>query len=284
MPDSIQGDSHEAPPQILPLQNSQRKRVLWPFVALFLLALVVTADGFFIEPYWIETTHFDIQGSVASPLKIAHLCDLHTHGLGHREREMLRILDAEKPDIIVIVGDSLANTRNDYTNCKEVYKGLHAPLGVWFVRGNWENLKPLHREKAFYEEAGIKFLLNASEPARPDVWIIGLDDPMSGTVKLDSALADVPPSAYKIALFHSPVFFDQIAGRVNLCLSGHTHGGQIRLPFLKPLWLPKGCGRFVEGWYEEDGTRMYVNRGLGTSMIPARFFCRPEMTFITIHP
>jgi len=74
-----------------------------------------------------------------------------------------------------------------------------------------------------------------------------------------------------------------MASRVNLCLTGHTHGGQVRLPFLKPLWLPKGCGRFVEGWYEELGSCIYVNRGLGTSLLPVRFLCRPEITFITIH-
>jgi len=284
MPDSIPGSPHDAVSRAHPAEASRRRRVRWPIVVLLLVAIAVAVDGLFIEPYWIETTHFDIQGPVISPLKIAQLCDLHTHGLGRRERRMLEILDAEKPDIIVIVGDSLANTRNDYSKARELYEQLHAPLGVWFVRGNWENMKTLHHERAFYEEAGIKFLLNANEPARPDVWIVGFDDPMSGTARLDSALAGVPPSAYKIALFHSPIFFDRIAGQVNLCLSGHTHGGQIRLPFLKPLWLPKGCGRYVEGWYEAQDTRMYVNRGLGTSMLPVRFFCRPEITFITVHP
>jgi uncharacterized protein len=263
---------------------TRSRKLKWVAAFLVLLILPVIVDGFLIEPYWIEVTHHDLQGSVAAPLKIAHLTDLHTHGLGPRERHMLRILNQEKPDIILIIGDTVATRAGNYRECKEVYDQLHAPLGVWFVHGNWENSKPFHAERAYYQDAGVHFLLNANAAARPDVWLIGLDDPYSGAAKLDTALAGVPANTYTIALFHSPGFFDRIAGRVNLCLAGHTHGGQVRLPFLKPLWLPKGCGRFVEGWYEQQGSQMYVSRGLGTSLLPVRFFCRPEIAFITIHP
>jgi predicted MPP superfamily phosphohydrolase len=261
------------------------RKLKWAAALLGLFVLCVLADGLLIEPYWIEVTHYDIQASVAAPLKIAHLTDLHTRGLGPRERQMLRILDREKPDIILIIGDTVATRAGNYRECKEVYDQLHAPLGVWFVHGNWENsTKPVRAENAYYQDAGVHFLLNGNAAARPDVWLIGLDDPYSGTAKLDTALAGVPANTYTIALFHSPAFFDRIAGRVNLCLAGHTHGGQVRLPFLKPLWLPRGCGRFVEGWYQEQGSQMYVSRGLGTSILPVRFFCRPEIAFITIHP
>jgi predicted MPP superfamily phosphohydrolase len=250
----------------------------------------IAAYAMFVEPYWIAVTHYEIQGQVAAPLKIAHLTDLHTHGIGRRERRMLEILAEEKPDLIVITGDSLGRLgargshASNYPECKDVYEQLHAPLGVWFVRGNWENWETFHGERAFYQEAGVHFLLNASERARPDVSIIGIDDPYTGTPKLDAALLNVPAGTYTIALFHSPAYFDRIAGRVNLCLAGHTHGGQVRLPFLKPMWLPKGCGHYVEGWYGEQGSKMYVSRGLGTSVLPVRLLSRPEIAFITIHP
>lgn len=262
-------------------------RAIWSLLA---IVLAIAAYAFFIEPYWIEVTHYEIQGNVAAPLKIAHLTDLHTHGIGRRERRMLEILAAEKPDIIVITGDSLGRLgprgshQSNYPECKDVYEQLHAPLGVWFVRGNWENWEIFHGERAFYQDAGVHFLLNASEKARPDVSIIGVDDPYTGTAKLDAAMANVPGGAYTIALFHSPAYFDRIAGRVNLCLAGHTHGGQVRLPFLKPVWLPRGCGRYLKGWYEEQGSKMYVSRGLGNSVLPMRLLSRPEIAIITIHP
>jgi predicted MPP superfamily phosphohydrolase len=255
---------------------------LW--VVVCVVALGVALDAFFLEPYRIEVTHHEIQGDVGTPpLKIAHLSDLHTHGIGRRERQLVATLEAEKPDVIFITGDSLAGYGGTYEDCVKLYKQLHAPLGVWFVRGNWENDHPLRRERAFYENAGVHLLLNTNAMIRPGVWVIGLDDPTSGVARSEAALTGVPPIAYKIALFHSPAFFDRIAGKVNLVLAGHTHGGQIRIPLVHPFWLPKGSGRFLEGWYAEAGAQMYVSRGLGTSTIPARFLCRPEIAFITIH-
>jgi predicted MPP superfamily phosphohydrolase len=120
--------------------------------------------------------------------------------------------------------------------------------------------------------------------ARPDVWISGIDDPYTGIAKPDAALAGIPSGAYTILLFHSPGYFGHVAGRANLCLAGHTHGGQVRLPLTKPLWMPRGSGHFLEGWYEESGTKMYVSRGIGTSILPIRFFCRPEIAFISVEP
>ena len=167
--------------------------------------------------------------------------------------------------------------------CRQVLTRLRAPLGAWAVRGNWENWRPSINERAFYESAGVHFLLNSSAPVG-GLWLVGLDDEASGRPDLDAALRGVPRGAWTLALFHSPTYLDQAAGRCNIALAGHTHGGQVRLPFLGPLWLPRGCGRFVEGWYEERGTRMYVSRGIGTSILPIRFFCRPELDLITLTP
>ncbi len=262
----------------------------WKYVWLCLAALVFLAlgmDAVIIEPYRIETTHFQIQGAVAASLKIAQLSDLHTHGIGPRERRLFAILAAEKPDAIVITGDSLGGYGGTYQECAEVYKQLHAPLGVWFVRGNWENDHPIHparREREFYEGVGVHFLVNSNAELRPGVWLIGLNDPSSGTVRLDTAMAGVPEGAYTIAAFHAPGYFDHIAGKVDLVLAGHTHGGQVRIPLVHTFWLPKDCGPYLEGWYEKSGTKMYVNRGLGWSTLPIRFLCRPEVTIITIEP
>jgi hypothetical protein len=267
----------------IPAARNLRRRK-WILTILVVLGAACAIDGFFFEPYWIQVTHQEIQGRVSTPLKIADLTDIHTHGMGRRERELLKILAAEKPDIILITGDTIGTRDGNYAECKRLYESLHAPLGVWVVRGNWENIRPLRGERAFYQEAGVHFLLNANAAPRPDVRIAGLDDPYTGTARLDAALAGIPQGIYTIAMFHSPAYFDHVAGRVNLVLAGHTHGGQVLIPFVKPFWLPKGCGRFLSGWYEEKGTKMYVSRGLGTSMLPVRFLCRPEVTFITIQP
>ncbi len=73
-----------------------------------------------------------------------------------------------------------------------------------------------------------------------------------------------------------------VAGKYDLAFAGHTHGGQVRLPLVGPLWLPPGSGRFVEGWYEEAGTKMYVSRGVGTSVLPVRLLCAPEIAIFDL--
>jgi predicted MPP superfamily phosphohydrolase len=270
-------------PAGIPVQSRPRRFRL--VAALLIFAIVALAvDAIFLEPNWIQVNHYSIQGPVTAPLKIAHLTDIHTGGFGYRERKMLAILEQEKPDVIVVTGDTLSSLHSDYANCRKLYEKLHAPLGVWVVVGNWENERPARREHFIYEAAGVHLLVNASRQIRPDVWLIGLDDPWTGTPKLDAALQGVPQDAYKIALFHSPFFFDRASGRVNLCLAGHTHGGQVKIPFIRPYWLPSGCGRFLEGWYVERESRMYVSRGLGMSNLPVRFHCRPEIVFITVQP
>lgn len=265
------------------------KRRRWLKGVLVALAIILAfsaaaVDAVYVEPFRIEVTHYDIPAPVSAPLKIAQLSDLHTHGMGRNERRLLQILEAEKPDAIVITGDCLGNLAGNYEWCKEIYENLHAPLGVWVVRGNWENDRPVHRERLFYHEAGVGLLVNASAELRPDVWLIGLDDPYSGYAKPDIALAGVPKDAYKIAIFHSPGYFRRLAGRMNLCLTGHTHGGQVRIPFMRPFWLPKGAGPYLEGWYEQNGSKMYVNRGMGMSNLQIRFMCRPEISIFTLTP
>lgn len=252
-----------------------------------LLALVIAIgalvlDAFVIEPDNIQVNHYVIHANVSSPLKIADLSDLHTRGLGRPERKVLAILAREKPDVILITGDTLADPFGDYDACMKVYKQFHAPLGVWFVRGNWENLRPVRHERQFYREAGVNLLVNQNHELRPDVWLIGLDDPATGSPNPTVAMQGVPENVYKIMMFHAPAFLRVVAGHVDLVLDGHTHGGQVRIPFVKPFWLPAGSGPFLEGWYEEKGTRMYVNRGIGMSEIPVRFLCRPEVAFITL--
>ena len=121
----------------------------------------------FIEPYRVEVVRTETQGNLAAPIKIAHLSDLHTHGIGRRERKVIAILDEEKPDIILITGDSIAERPPSYRKVQELYAQVHAPLGVWFVRGNFENWKPLPHEKSFYANSNVHLLLNSGALVPP---------------------------------------------------------------------------------------------------------------------
>ena len=94
----------------------------------------------------------------------------------------------------------------------------------------------------------------------------------------------MPEAAFRLSLFHSPGFFDRILEECDLALAGHTHGGQVRIPFLPAIYLPPESKRYTEGWFQRGQSKLFVSRGVGTSGLPIRFFCRPEIAFITLIP
>ena len=252
--------------------------------ALVLLALagVLAVDATLVEPYALQTTRATIPAHVRAPLKIAHLSDLHTHGYGRRERGLVALLDAEHPDVIVVTGDVVDDGSLD--PARELFEHLHAPRGVWVVLGNWENWRPPPLARGTYVSMGARLLVNEGALVRPDLWLAGFDDSMSGFPDVEAALLGAPASAEKVGLFHSPELFDRVASRIDLALAGHTHGGQVRVPLLGALWTPPGSGSFVSGWYASADARMFVSRGVGTSIIGVRFMCPPEVAFITLAP
>jgi predicted MPP superfamily phosphohydrolase len=250
-------------------------------LSLFAMAIVLALDSAIIEPSWIEVTRFSVAAPVPRPIRIAHLTDLHTRGIGFRERRLLELLEQEKPDLIAITGDVPSNEA-PLEMSRSLLARLHAQLGVWVVRGNWEIWQEGNKTGDFFRSLGFHYLQNESAELFPGVWIVGLDDPRAGSPDIYKAFDGVPPGSYTLTLVHAPIILDMLARKTNLVLAGHTHGGQVRLPWIGPLWLPPGCGSYVAGWYERSGTRMYISRGIGTSVLPIRFLSRPELDIITL--
>jgi uncharacterized protein len=273
------------------VEGKARPRRHTPRVVVVLVGLAVVAGLYaaLVEPYWIEVTHHQVAASVRSPVRIAAVADLHTRGYGWRERRLVALLERERPDLIVLVGDVLADNgpltgASDAAGvAAEVLAKLDAPLGIWAVLGNWENWRPEVDKRALFGGAGVRLLVNRAEPVRPDLWLVGVDDAMSGAPMPGVALGAVPEGVFAVGVFHSPEGFDSVAGRLPLALAGHTHGGQVRVPGL-PVWLPGGSGSYDRGWFEKQGSRLYVSRGVGTTILPIRLLCRPELVILDLVP
>jgi predicted MPP superfamily phosphohydrolase len=249
--------------------------------ALSAAALGALLHAALVEPRRIEVTRHTVGLALDEPLTIAHLTDLHTRGLGMRERRMLTLLEREHPDVIVVTGDIVAD-RGTLAEALPVLARLRARLGVWAVRGNWEHWRSAGNEAAALGSVGVGLLDNQARALQPGIWLAGFDDALAGRPDPDAALHGIPDGAVVIGLFHSPAFFDRVAGRIPLAFAGHTHGGQVRLPGLPPFWLPRAVGRYVAGWFERSGSRLYVSRGIGTTILPLRFDCRPELAIVTL--
>lgn len=258
-------------------ERLKSKKFIFLLAPVFLLIFY----AFLIEPNWIEVTHHQVIAPVEQEIRIVQVSDLHTKGVNKRERALLAKIERIKPHVIVITGDvsSPGTEAEDYF---QVLSQLKAPLGVYLVSGNWEYWASHPKFSEMVNEAEIVNLNNKNVRLGEKVWLVGFDDHLEGVVDETKAFANVPDEDFKIGIFHSPAFFDDIFQKLKVSLSGHTHGGQVRIPFFGAFWLPPGSGQYSSGWYYKNLSSMYVSRGLGTSVLPLRLLCRPELSVFTL--
>jgi predicted MPP superfamily phosphohydrolase len=250
-------------------------------IILAIFSLTFVFYVWLIEPQWIEINHYNIKIPFDEEVTILQISDLHTKGYGLVEKKVINAIATIEPDVIVLTGDisSPGTSRNEY---REVLSKIIAPKGVYFVNGNWEYWNKIENFNEILNEFQLKKLDNSNKQLTENIWLLGFDDALEGSPDEKSAFLNVPINAYKIGIFHSPVYFDSIFKKINLALSGHTHGGQMKLPFINPFWLPMGGQKYVSGWFKKEASSLYVSRGIGTSILPFRLFARPEIAVFHI--
>jgi uncharacterized protein len=255
------------------------KRV-WIRRAVYAIAALCLLDAL-IEPYLLRVDHEEIAGSrMYERLRIAHVSDLHVQSFGLREKALLRALAEEKPDLIAITGDTVDHGNLELA--RPLIAAMRAPLGVFAVPGNWEHWRPVQGDQAaFYASAGARLLRNERVRVRHDVLLFGFDDALSGSP--DVSILRTKETGMRIALFHAPIGIDLVKDDVDLALAGHTHGGQMRVPFFGPLFRPPGSGEYDRGWYSRGNAWMHVSSGVGTSILRLRFACRPQLAIIDVN-
>ncbi|HYF95649.1 MAG TPA: metallophosphoesterase [Symbiobacteriaceae bacterium] len=209
---------------------------------------------------------------------IGVLTDLHVGALVDPEyiRAAAARLAAERPDLIVVTGDFVSGAGS-----VGLLSDLLAPVrGAWGVLGNWD----YDHADEMRAEPAVPLLVNRGVEAAPGLWLAGVDEAILGSPDLDAAMAGAPEGAVRILLCHEPDFADRVEARhrVALQISGHSHGGQVRLPFTGPLLLPPGGRRYVAGLYQAPHCQVYTSRGLGVAHLPVRILCPPEITVLSL--
>jgi predicted MPP superfamily phosphohydrolase len=229
---------------------------------------------------------------------IAQLSDFHYDSVFsvHPLRSAIGMVNALHPELIVLTGDFVsvpwfgdaAPGAAAAEPCAQLLRQLQSPHGLWAVMGNHDALTDPDRVTSALRAAGINVLANESVPieragVRARFWLSGVDDVLGGTADLDATLHKVPADEATILLAHEPDYADHVARYpVDLQLSGHSHGGQVRLPFIRPLYLPDLAHKYVWGQYQIRGLTLYTNPGLGTVGVPVRLNCPPEITLLTM--
>ena len=248
----------------------------------------------------LKREHWDLfYPHLPAPLEgktICQLSDLHLATLRILSEHIKQIVMAQKPDLLVITGDILS-TRMDLDKLENYLAGLTATYGKFVVMGNNDysslSLTLFKRYLQQLQRLGWTPLLNdATFLSNLNLWIIGVDDPATRHDDVELAYQKVlsspkpPTPPFRLVLTHSTDCLDDVAENgADLLLAGHTHGGQIRLPGLQPLITNTYLGDhgFYEGYHIINGIPLYINRGIGESIIPLRFNVPPEIAFFTLH-
>jgi predicted MPP superfamily phosphohydrolase len=258
----------------------------------FTLGGLVLGDAVYREPRTFQVEEVSLPLAKVPPgreLRIVHISDLHIRNFHGYYKDVANAIASLSPEVILLTGDYLERNRS-IRNVQRFLKMLKAPQGIFAVQGNWEYWARVEGEnlRRHFAGVGVTLLLNRRHDLTLQgvpVSILGLDYP-SATDNLLLLQRRADPSRLNLLLSHVPAFaHESLDDRVDLILCGHTHGGQVRLPFVPPFYLPRFSGRFVSGLYQvgESGIPLYVTRGVGTSLLPVRFLCRPEITLFRLH-
>ncbi len=244
------------------------------------------------DVYDLEITHHEIiipdLPASFDGYRIAFLTD--THVTSFMRRGFYRLCVEEtvrrQTDLVLLGGDFVSWQKHIPLMTRVLLDGLEAPDGVYAVLGNHDYWSDADSVVAAMSAKGVEFIINRSvrlQRGNDVIDLVGIDEIYRGDPDVETAFRQVTGKRPCIAVSHHPDIIDELGGqRVDLLLSGHTHGGQIRLPFLGAIVVPsKHEGLYDAGFHREGDVLLYVSRGLG-SVPPVRILCRPELATFTL--
>lgn len=253
-----------------------------------------------IETNEIEVKKHDIRVQRLAPafdgFKIALLSDFH-FGPYTGARQIgaaVRAANQIQPDVIMLLGDFVSEPLSGDPKlgakkaepCAQVLSGLKSRLGSFAVLGNHDYATDPNFVADALRGQDISVLRDENRAFEQDggrLWLIGVTDATFANSNLDRALEKVPPDENKILLVHEPDYADHASRYgIDVQFSGHSHGGQIRIPGIHPLWLPPLGRKYYRGYYQVGPLQVYTNEGIGTIGLPFRFCSPPEVTLITL--
>jgi uncharacterized protein len=253
----------------------------------------IGADAFGFEAHRVLVSRHDVQvpglPSDLDGIRLAQVTDVHLPGNQLAARAALEHLHRERPDIVILNGD-MTESGHALTQVAEFAAEARGSLATAAVLGNWEYRAGVVGKVAedLYRSVAVELLVNRSitlDVGGARLALVGLDDMLHGSPDLKSARKGIAAGTTEIWSVHEPAFASappaEVTARPIVLLTGHTHGGQIRIPLMPPV-KPVGAGRFLEGWYRDTFAPLYVSRGVGTTGIPARFRCPAELPIFTL--
>ncbi|KMP99881.1 metallophosphoesterase [Bacillus cereus] len=232
--------------------------------------------------------------------KILQISDLHNKQFGDNQDVLIQKIKSIDPDIIAITGDLIDSKSYDAEVSMQLIREIVKKYPVYFVTGNHEQwsgkYNRLEKELKKYDVNVLRNEYVGIGKGEQEINLLGIDDPEfvtgnrdEGNIIIDEikkAKIEMQPDRYNVLLSHRPEFLTEYADeQIDLVLSGHAHGGQVRLPFIGGLVAPNQgvLPKYTAGLYVEQSTSMVVSRGLGNSIIPQRILNRPEIVVVQLN-
>ena len=253
------------------------------------IGILCVLYGYLIEPYWLEITHIQIQSDKLEKesFRVVQFSDMHCDPEMRLEEKLIKTINSLEPDILVFTGDA-ANSHRGIPNFRKTLSRMQAPFGQFAVNGNWD---------AFIVQEPDLFLNTGFEELQQDVKLLKKNEDSvqlcglsyENDSNIQELISEVDKDIFTIFLYHSPNLVEAFSpSDVDLYLCGHTHGGQIALPFYGALTtLSKHGKKYETGLYHRESCNIYVNRGIGMEggkSPKVRFLARPEITVFDIVP
>lgn len=238
----------------------------------------------FIEPYILTVTKITVNDPSLAGLKIVFASDFHIKPFEtFRLKRIIKAINKQNADIVLLGGDYVnGHTKGHSLTIDKIAKELskiHSKYGTYAIVGNHDGWQGKEECISELEKNNIKTLVN-NNYCIDKFCIAGIDDAQTGNPDLNKALSNITKPV--ILLSHTPDIMPDVPYSVNLTLAGHLHGGQVRLH--KALLVPSIYGdKYANGFLNDKGKKIYTTKGLGTSILPIRFNCPPEIAVITFN-
>lgn len=268
-------------------------------IDLALLALGGAAHGYFVGPAHLKVESINLKLRRLTRefhgLRIVQLSDIHMGGWMNeaRFRQIADLVRLHRPDLLFLTGDFLVghtfnkHSEENLQDLVNILSPLTKIIPTFAVLGNHDYWTNVHAVRKMLQSSEIMELTNSVftlTRGNEHLHICGVDDIWEGNVRLDKVLRQVKEENAAILLAHEPDFADHsaVSGRFDLQVSGHSHGGQVVLPFVGPPILPYLGQKYPTGLYKVRDMYQYTNRGAGTGRLPIRVNCPPELTLFTL--
>jgi len=272
------------------------KRMGTGLAGVLLFSASLHGYGKYVEPNWLEVQRFDfIHPNIPKEFEgftILQFSDTHLgfHFSLEKFENILGTIRRENPDMVVFTGDLVDNLLSFISTTETIalLDSIHAPYGKYACFGNHDHGGwGTEKYRDMMRMGGFRLLQNEwvfIRKGNSQIIVAGIDDALLGKPDFPGTLGSLDGNDFTLLLSHAPDLADQARNfPVHLQLSGHTHGGQVKLPLIGPVILPRMGKKYSEGFYTlSDNFSLYVNRGLGMTELPYRFLSRPEITLFTL--